>query len=217
MTGDVKPRRAYHSPRREDAARATRTAVLDAASVLFLEDGYAATSMGAIARRAGVSVETVHAVFGTKGALLSTLVDTTVAGGPDAPAIADQPWVAGLRAEAEPDVRRRLRLLARNGSAILLRRWRLDLVVQVAGAADPAVADLAARLRRERYEGQRALVALALDGAALRGGLDPGEATDLVYALGSPETCRLLLLDRGWSEERFAEWYTDVLERLLLA
>src|SRR6266545_6571401 len=113
-------RRPYDSPRRRDQARATRQAVLDAGRELFIARGYVATTIEAIAALASVSPETIYAVFGSKRALLSELVDVSIAGGDSAPPILDQAWVQEMR--AEPDPRRRLAILARNGRAILERR-----------------------------------------------------------------------------------------------
>lgn len=214
MSDHVKPRRAYRSAQRVVGARATRTAVLETASALFIARGYHATTIATIASQAGVSAETVYAVFGSKASLLSQIVDAAIAGGAEAPAIAEQPWVAELRAEVDP--RRRLRMLAREGAAILVRRWPINSVVQSAAAADPALGELAARLRQERHDGQGRLLAMVVEDADLRATLTRAEATDVLYALGSPELCRLLLVDRGWSSERFSAWYADALERTLL-
>ncbi|HVL03972.1 MAG TPA: TetR family transcriptional regulator, partial [Acidimicrobiales bacterium] len=60
MSGRVKPRRRYDARGRQEQARRTRWAVLEAAHRLFLEQGYAATTMAAIAAEAAVSVETVY-------------------------------------------------------------------------------------------------------------------------------------------------------------
>src|SRR5438874_2047694 len=95
-------RRAYHSPRRAEQARATRGAVLDAARRLFVSRGYAATSIEAVAAESEVSPETVYAAFGSKRSLLSELVDVTIAGD-DAPVpILERPWVGEMGAEPDP-------------------------------------------------------------------------------------------------------------------
>ena len=101
MPRSVKPRRAYDSPRRRQQAQATRRAVLEAARELFTEHGYVATTIGAVAARAGVSPETVYAAFGNKRSLLSELLDVAIVGD-DAPVpVLERPWVQQLRAEEE--------------------------------------------------------------------------------------------------------------------
>ena len=215
MPDAVKPQRRYHSPRRREQADATRRAILDAARALFLDRGYVPTSIAAIARRAGVSGPTVYATFGTKRAILATLVDVSIAGD-DAPVpIADRPWVTDLR--GEPDARRRMRLLAREGAAILERRAPLDAVVMAAAASDPEIRALWDGIRATRHAGQRHLLALVAGRpSALRAGLTLAAAADILYAVGSPETWRALVDDRGWSAKQFRGWYSVALERLLL-
>ena len=213
MPKDVK-RRAYHSPRRIEQARATRRAVLDAGRRLFVSQGYAATTIEAVAAEAEVSPETVYATFGTKRGLLSDLVDVSIAGD-DAPVpILERPWVGEMR--AEPDLRKRLRILARNGR-LMLERWAdVAAVLGNAASADPRIAELWERNKEQRLTGQRALLRLATEGAALRQGLSREAAADVLFAVGSPEVYRLLVVDRGWSPARFERWYADTLERLLL-
>ncbi len=67
MPAEPHQRRRYVSPRRQEQALGTRRAVLDAARELFIERGYVATTVGAIADRATVSPETVYATFKHKG------------------------------------------------------------------------------------------------------------------------------------------------------
>jgi AcrR family transcriptional regulator len=192
----------------------TRRSILEAARALFVEAGYVTTTIGAIAARADVSPETIYATFGTKRALLSALVDVSIAGGAEAPAILDQQWVQQLR--DEPDLRRRVRVLARFGSAILERRAAIDEVIRGAAGADPDIAALWARGKAERLAGQRALLEIVIGDGRLGNGLDLDTAADIVYAVGSPETFQLLVSDRGWSASRFEHWYREALERLLL-
>jgi AcrR family transcriptional regulator len=210
---DVK-RRAYHSPRRTEQARATRRAVLDAARRLFVSQGYAATTIEAVAGEAEVSPETVYATFGNKRAVLSDLIDVTIAGD-DAPVpILERPWVDAMR--TEPDPRRRLRILARNGR-LMLDRWAdVAAVLASAAAADPKIAELWERNKEQRLTGQRALLRIATEGSTLREGLSREVAADVLFAVGSPEVYRLLVVDRAWSPARFERWYADTLERLLL-
>lgn len=214
MPRSVKPRRAYDSPRRRQQAQATRRAVLEAARELFTEHGYVATTIGAIAARAGVSPETVYAAFGNKRSLLAGLLDVAIAGD-DAPVpILERPWVQELRAEEDPG--RRLRLLARNGRLILERTATVYEVLRGAAAADPEIASLWEQAKAQRLAGQRELLRVLTERAPLRRGLPVAAATDILFAVGSPETWRLLVADRGWSADRFERWYADALARLLL-
>src|SRR5688572_16913020 len=71
-------RRRYRSPLREQRAGQTRTAVVEVATELFREKGWAATGMRDVARAAGVAIETVYANFRSKSDLLTACVDLAV-------------------------------------------------------------------------------------------------------------------------------------------
>jgi AcrR family transcriptional regulator len=215
MRNAVNARRRYESPRRREQARATRLAVLEAARVLFVERGYAATTIEAIAARAQVSPETIYATFRNKRSLLSALIDLSMAGD-DAPVpILERSWVQAMR--DEPDPERRLRILARNGRLILERTGPIYEVLRGAAAADPEIASLWELNKGQRFAGQRELLRILTEGHRLRDGLTPKTAADVLFAVGSPETYRLLVIDRGWSPGRFERWYADTLRRLLFA
>jgi AcrR family transcriptional regulator len=208
-------RRAYDSPRRRDQALATRRAILEAARGLFVDDGYVATTIEAIASRAGVSPETIYATFGNKRSLLSQVIDVSIAGD-DAPVpVMERSWVREMR--DEPDPQRRLRILARNGRSILERTTPIYEVLRGAAPADAEISALWERNKAQRFAGQRELLRVLAAGGALREGLTARAAADILFAIGSPETYRLLVGDRGWSADRFEHWYADTLARLLLA
>ena len=78
-------------PNVEAQARDTRRSILDAALELFVATGYSATTIQGIAERAGVAVQTVYAVFGTKRELLRELIETRIAGGDEPLPIAERP------------------------------------------------------------------------------------------------------------------------------
>lgn len=206
-------RRAYHSPRRTEQASATRSAILEAARAAFIEHGYVATTITVIARRAAVSPETVYATFGSKRAVLAAVVDLAIAGDARPVPIGDRDWVRELR--SEPDRRRRIGILARNGRRILERRAPLDDVVQGAAAADPEIRELLESGRADRYAGQRALLEIVAGTDGFRRGLTLDQAADVLFAMGSPEVYRLLTDVRGWTVERFEAWYATEIESLL--
>src|SRR3954467_2644179 len=97
-------KRAYRSPLREANARATRAAIVDAATRLFVERGYGATSIDAIAEAAGVSRATIFTSVGGKKALLKTAYDVALVGDDEPIAFPLRP--ASLAVRAEPDPRR---------------------------------------------------------------------------------------------------------------
>ena len=68
----------------------------------------------------------------------------------------------------------------------------------------------------QRFAGQRELLRIVIGSTGLREGIDLETASDILYAVGSPETYRLLVVDRGWSGAHFERWYGETLERLRL-
>ncbi len=214
MSKAARLRRSYDSPRRRAQAQATRRGLLDAARALFTERGYVATTIEAIAARAEVSPETVYSTFRNKRSLLSELLDVSMTGD-DAPVpVLERAWVQDLR--DEPDPRRRVQILAKNGRLILERVAPVYEVLRGAAAADPQIASLWETNKAQRFAGQTELVRILKARDPFRGGLTVKAAADIVFAIGSPETYRLLVVDRGWSPDRFERWYADTLTDLLL-
>jgi AcrR family transcriptional regulator len=198
-------RRPYESPRRREQAASTRRAIL--------ERGYVGTTIRSIAAGAGVSPETVFATFGNKRSLLAAVMDVSIAGDEAPEPILDRDWVQALR--EEPSRERRVSTLARRGREILERRSALDEVVRQAAATDPSLTDLESRGKAERLAGQRQLLAIVAGVDGFRPGLDLDAAADILFALGSPDVWRLLVVDRGWSPARFEVWYVEAISGLL--
>lgn len=176
--------------------------------------GYVATTIEAIAGCANVSPETVYSIFENKRSLLSELVDIAISGGDGALPVLEQAWVQEMR--EEPDPSRRLQILTSNGRSILERRAAIDDVVRSAAAANPAIAALWERGKAQRFAGQRELLRIVVGATGFREGMDFETACDVLFALGSPEVYRLLVVDRGWSGSTFERWYGEALARLLL-
>src|SRR6266545_3219858 len=111
-TEDVKPRRRYDSTRRQAQAAQTRQDIIAAALQLFLQQGYAATTMAGIAQAAGVVVETIYRAFGSKAALFKAVVEAAVAGGAARAAVPPEQRPAVRAMIAETDPRRQFELYA---------------------------------------------------------------------------------------------------------
>ncbi len=188
--------------------------MIEAARELFVQRGYVATTVDAIALRARVSPETVYSTFGTKRALLAQLAGVTTTGDDESPPVLERAWVRRLR--SEPDLHRRLLRLARETAASVRRRAAVDEVVRGAAGADPEIAALWERTRRDRLAAQRALLEIVLGDASVPRGLDLEMAAGVLHSIGSPETYRLLVVDRGWTDDRFERWLGATLARLLI-
>jgi len=202
-------RRQYQSLRRTAQARATRAAILDAARTLFASRGYASTTREAISREAGVAVQTVGAVFGTKRALLDALVAEADRGDSNAPPAAMRSWLQDLR--EQPDAPTLLRHHAASSRRVSERTATLSEVVRRAAAADPEVAELWRSLQQQRLRAQATVVELLASRAPLRGDLTRSEAADLLWTLTDDALYHALVIERGWRPERFDAWLAEAM------
>ena len=216
MTVDaVKPRRRYDNRRREEQALQARQRIVEAAYELFLEQGFPGTTMAAVARAAGVSVETVYKSFGTKAALAKKVWDVTLVGDDQPVPLARRPEFTAITAESDP--RRALAGYAALGRVLFERLGPLlSVIIEGAQAGDPELRELAATIDRERLTGATGLVAKLVERGALRQGLDPEAARDILWTLISPEVCRLLVDGRGWSLDQWQHWLAATLADALL-
>ena len=205
-------RRSYDSPKRQEQALATRRSILDAARKLFLDGGYAATTIQAIADAAGVAVQTVYAVFGNKRELLKQLVDVAVAGDDEPVALDDRFELQSIG--EEPDQRRRVVFHARLMRQIMERAGALGAVARQATVVDPEFAEL--------WDGQMRLRRVGMGNAtrsiAGRDGLrvDVDTAADMLWSISGPEAYEMFIRDLGWSFDRYEDWLRDLIERMLL-
>ena len=199
--------------RREERARQRRQRVVDAASRLFGERGYVATTIEAIAREAAVAPATVYQAFGTKQAILARMLDVTIAGDADPAALLDRDWVR--QAARHPDPRQRLALVVRHTSQVAASTSPVKEVMRDAAAADPAVRHLLIEDDRRRYLTQQALVDLIIGAGSLRPGCDREHAVATFFALVNSHGYQLLATQRGWSPDEWQRWLTGVLDREL--
>lgn len=201
--------------RREQRALQTRSRIVDAARRLFLRRGYLATSIEAIATEAGVATATVYQAFGTKQAVLSRVLDSTIVGDAGAGPLLERDWVAAARRRRS--ARRRLESVVRGASQVAAATAPLKQVMRDAAAADPQVRDLIGQDHERRRRTQRALVELAVgDDAALRPGLTLDQAADTFFLLVNSDTYELATGTLGWSRATWEEWLVSTLTDRLL-
>ena len=211
MSDDVK----RVPPEREQArTRLARHAVVDAARQLFMEHGYASTTIEAISDRAGVPQPTLYRLFANKLGILKVLLDVSIAGDDEPVEVAKRPPVTSLL--DEPDPRRVLAGFAAITTGINRRTNDVYTVLRLAADSDADAADLFRTLAEQRARGQQHIVHALHRSGRLRSGMAAQEASDIVHALMSPEVYRLLVTDQGWAPERYQQWAADTLAQQLL-
>lgn len=207
-------RRRYDSSGRRAQSLANRERILAAATRLFREHGYTATSMAQVAEAAGIAPTAVFAAFKTKVNLLKQAVDAAVAGDGEQGAFNDRTamrWVHEAPTAAEA-----LRRYAGTVADLAHRAYPIYAVAHAAVDADPQIADLVADLDRQRLTGA-GYIATAV--AAKRGDADlsrVGYLRDTIWTLNSPLLYGLLVHQRGWTVEAYRDWIATALTALAL-
>ena len=215
MADPVKPaRRRYESPRRRLQAERTRRDILDAAQRLFEGQGYAATTMAAIAGEAGVALKTVYVAFETKAGVLRALWHLLLRGDQDDVPVANRSWYRAVL--EEPDPERQLRMGAAGARAVKERIGWMFEVIRAAAAVDPDIEALWKRIETEFHANQRVVVASIGAKDALRPGLDVDRATDILWTLNHPVVWQLLVIQRGWTPDEYERWFADAAVEQLL-
>jgi AcrR family transcriptional regulator len=199
---------------RRERSRLTRRRIVDAATGLFVRDGYLATTIEDVADHAGVAVQTVYYVFGTKPKLLAAVLDTSIAGDVEPAAVLQQGWVDWLR--AEPDATLAVQHLVEAAVTIVARATPIYEVIRRA-AADPDVGTLLDDTRRRRRHDQRQLIEILAHADHLHPDVNVETAADVLYGLINEEVFQLLSADCAWPIDRFVNWATALLQQQLLS
>jgi AcrR family transcriptional regulator len=194
---------------RRERTMATRRRMIETAYKLFCERGYG-VPLTDIAEAAGVAVQTLYFTFHTKAALFLEAFDFAVTGDVLGTPPDQQAWAA--RMAAEPDPRNAMRIMVDGAIGIFER------VAPLTGVIKNTDEELAAAYRHReqlRLEGYGRQVSALAKRAKLRRGLNVDEATDIVFALFSPELYQVMVSERGWSTERWRRWVGETLGEAL--
>jgi AcrR family transcriptional regulator len=198
--------RSYSSPARQEKRNRTQLAILEAAKAVFKARGYSATTMQGVADSAGVSLPTVYLYFRSKSDLIRSLADLVTSS-------------ADLSIEhvlAETDPKRQLEIGAGILRALNGRSEVVADVLRSASAVDPKVSREWKRWKERHLAAVGSVARSLAKRKALRRDLDVAIATDILYAIGGPDTFRQLVCERGWTSERYERWLVDAGQRLLL-
>lgn len=210
---DVK-RRPYDNGARQAQSTETRERILDAARELLAERGYRATTIGAVARRAGVHVDTIYDLVGRKAVILRELIERAISGTSGPVVAEDRDYVQAIR--AEPDPARKLALYAAAMRTIHGRMAPLYLALRDASSTEPEAAAVWQEISERRAANMVKLARDLAEAGGLRADLPIDEAADVIWATNSAELYVLLTVERGWTPERYERWLADAWSRLLL-
>lgn len=212
VEGKVPAKRTYSSPLRDEQAARTRARILDAAAELFLERGYGRTTMQGIADQAGVARDTVHAVFGSKARVLTALIDVRLVPDGSVANITERPEAQAVKAEV--DQRRQIELFAAFISGISTQLRPIFEILRTASAVEPEMAPVFAEMDRSRMKNFEVYAEWIAARGPLR--VTTRRATEIMWAVASPDVGRMLCDELGWSQPEHAAWLADTLTRTLL-
>ena len=200
--GDVK--RPYDASRRQEQARARRLSVVLAARDLFARDGFRATTVTAIAARAGVSPESIYKGFGTKAALAKAVFDIVIAGDDEPVPVAERPAMQAVL--KEPDVRRKIVMFVEGLAQRQARSAQVQILIRDGRHVDDSLVPIWAKLNDEGLAGMTMLGRHLLETGQLRDGLDLAEVRDVLWNYLAIDTYERLVLTQGWPLERYTSW-----------
>jgi AcrR family transcriptional regulator len=205
-------KRSYDSSRRRQQAEETRALVVRTARDLFVEQGYGHTTIADVARGAGVSVETIYAAFGNKATLLHRAWDITVGGDEQDIVFHERPDVLAIR--NEPDLAKRLVLHAAFSTRTAQRIAPFQLMVQAAAGSEAPAAAMLVEMGRQRLVGIGVMAAEAASTGQLA--VSEAECRDVIWSMTDGTLWHRLVSERGWTNERFAEWLGRLWVHLLV-
>lgn len=207
-------RTPYSSALRADQARVTRRAIVAAAGELFVERGYAATTIDAVAERAGVGRKTVYSSVGGKSALLKLAWDWAISGDDEPVPMSERPAVQAILAERDPGrlVRMWVDMLLDVGA----RATAIGAVVLAAADVDADARALSQMIRQESLDGATAFVTHLVGVGGLRRDVSIERGADACWALVNSMLLHLLVGIRGWGLTEYGEWLVRVASTTLL-
>ncbi len=211
-------RRMYDTSGRRAQAEATRRRILEVARGLFVERGYAGTSVAQIAAAAGVSAPTVFAAFTSKVNLLKVAAETMLVGDAEPVPLHERPEMRHVHAAATAG--EVLDRLAELNAAAAERAYPIFAVLYAAADAEPEIAGLVRLIDDQRLTGAAMLARTVLD--RLDGGTGGGapdrlaEVRDTIWAFNAMSMYGMLVVQRGWPVDRYREWLRTALHALIL-
>jgi AcrR family transcriptional regulator len=210
--GDVKRKRSYDASRRRAQAQRNRGRIVESAERLLRRDGYATTTLAAIAADSGVSVDTIYKSFGGKAGLVRAIRTRALEG--------EGPVPAERRSDQlqtrESDARAIIEGWGALSAEVAPRVSPILLLIRDAAATDPEGHALLEEMDADRLRRMTENARRLRDAGHLRDGVTLAQAADTLWTFSSPELYELLVHRRGWTPERYGRFIADAMIRALL-
>jgi len=211
MTSDVNPV-SKQPPLRQAQTALTEQRIIAAATDLFLTDGYVATTLEAVAKRAQVGARTVYVRFGTKAALFKRVVDVAIVGDTQPVDVLGRDWMqAALTA---PTTAERIAAHAAAGRQIMARTGALFAVAQQAAAVEPLIAGFWQQGREQSRHAHDVFWTRMADDGLLDPSIDLAWLIDTTSIIAAAETYLLITRMTGWDLDTYQNWLATTWTRL---
>lgn len=215
MTTPVNGTRRYRSTVRAAQAESTRHRLLSSAWTLFIEQGYAATTVTQVARAAGTSVDTLYASIGRKPVLMRAVVESAISGTDETIPTLQRGYVQRVR--AAPDAATKLELYAASIAAMSPRTAPIFQALRDSARTDPDCAALDTEISTRRATNMRSFAAELRETGDLRPELTDARVGDIIWATAGAEHYTQLVVGRGWSAAQFGDYLRELWFSLFLA
>jgi AcrR family transcriptional regulator len=212
MTADVNPVGQSATLRQAQTALTERR-IVAAATDLFLADGYVATTLEAVARRARVAARTVYVRFGTKAALFKRVIDVAVVGDTEPVDVLGRTWM--IEAMTGRTLAGRIAGGAAVGRQIMERTGALFAVAQQAAAVEPLIAGYWQQGREQTRHAQQVFWTRVADDGLLPPGTDLTWLIDTATVIAAAETYLLVTRMLGWDLDTYQAWVAATWTRML--
>jgi AcrR family transcriptional regulator len=199
--------------RRQQQARATREEIFRQAEKLFLDNGYVGTTIEAIAREAGVAVQTIYNSAGSKAAILNTILERIVTGTDASVTVSE---IMSARVAAATDLPAAVQVLADWMVEFNGRAGGVFAVLKQAAAVDPEIDRLDRMRSRRRLQNYRRAAAQFRERGAIPAGTSDVEMAASIWAIGHPEVYTALVVEASWTVDAYRRWVSGALARLMI-
>jgi AcrR family transcriptional regulator len=198
--------------RRAQRRAETEHRLVGSASTLFVERGYAATTLADVAAHADIAPRTLYLHFPTKAALLLRCIGLAIAGDAEPISLAARPAMA--EAMAAPTLDERIRLMAAVTASLMERTGPLLDVAFQAAPSEPSIDAAAAAGRADTRRTLREFWRRIHDDGLLPSSTDLEWLTETATLVAHAETYLLAARTTGWDSDTYRDWLVTTWHRL---
>lgn len=201
-------KRTYNSEMRDAQAAQTKERILIAAKKLFQSEGFECVTIEKIAQAADVSIPTIYSLFQSKRGILRTLMDE---------ALPSDQFESLVQAAEQAESAQELFVISAKIAREMYDAERTQIdIFRGASVVAPEFKELEKERELRRYKRQEATFKAMVTSKALAQGLTLAKAQDILWAFTGRDMYRMLVIERGWSSDKYEQWLAQLLIQTLL-